>query len=44
MEYCKADQHMRAIVEGLEPVRGCMVENMAALTKTMAILGAMMTD
>ena len=43
MEYCKAYQHMRTIVEGLG-LGQRMGESMAALTKMIAILGAMMTD
>lgn len=43
MEYWKAYQHMRPTVEGLGLVRWRMAESMAALTKIIAILGAMMT-
>ena len=43
MEYWKAYQHMRTIVEGPGLVQR-MEESTAALTKMTAILGAMMTD
>ena len=44
MEYWKTYQHVRTTAEGLEVVCWGMVESMAALTKMIAILGAMTTD